>query len=128
MTRKSIHSTLPILKLLRCRWPVLIGLCLAFLGAPTPWAQSVPTPSASNEPETGQAYRLGMSLVKAGRLDEAISTFKNGLGTDPQSAVLLNLIGATYSLQGNSEQAEHYLLKSLQADSRFESARRNLAI
>lgn len=69
-----------------------------------------------------------MRLVKAGRLDEAISTFKNGLGTDPQSAVLLNLIGATYSLQGNSEQAEHYLLESLQADSRFESARRNLAI
>ena len=69
-----------------------------------------------------------MSLVKDGRLDEAISTFKNGLGTDPQSAVLLNLIGATYSLQGNSEQAENYLLKSLQVDSRFVPARKNLAI
>jgi tetratricopeptide (TPR) repeat protein len=71
---------------------------------------------------------MGMSLVKERRLDEAISTFKNGLASDPQSAVLLNVIGATYSLKGDFEQADDYLLKSLQIDPGFVPARKNLAI
>src|SRR5713226_4960592 len=128
MTRSSIHFTHRIFKLLRCCRPVWVGLCLALLGSPALWAQSAPMPAASNESEAAQAYRIGMSLVKEGRLDEAIPTFKNGLGTDPQSAVLLNVIGAAYSLNGDFEQAENYLLKSLQTDPGFVSARKNLAI
>ena len=128
MTRSSIHFTHRIFKLLRCCRPLMIGLFLALLGSPALWAQSAPMPSASNEPEAAKAYRLGMSLVKEGRLDEAIPTFKNGLRTDPQSAVLLNLIGATYSLKGDFEHAENYLLKSLQTDPGFVPARKNLAI
>jgi tetratricopeptide (TPR) repeat protein len=69
-----------------------------------------------------------MSLVKTGRLDEAITSFKDGLNTDPQSAALLNVIGATYSLKGDFEQAENYLVKCLQADPEFVPARKNLAI
>jgi len=69
-----------------------------------------------------------MSLVKEGRLDQAISTFKNGLSTDPQNTVLLNVIGATYSLKGEFDQADDYLLKSLQIDPGFVPARKNLAI
>ncbi len=71
---------------------------------------------------------MGMSLVKEGRLDEAISTFKNGLSSDPQSTVLLNVIGATYSLKGDFDQADGYLLKSLQIEPGFVPARKNLAI
>ncbi len=128
MTRSLIHFAGLILKLLPCCRPVSIGLCLAFLGSPALWTQSAQMPSASNEPEAAKAYRLGMSLVKEGRLDEAIPAFENGLRTDPQSVVLLNVIGATYSLKGDFEQAENYLLKSLQTDPGFVPARKNLAI
>lgn len=85
-------------------------------------------PTGSSESAAAQAYRLGMSLVKEGRVDEAISHFKNGLTTDPQNALLLNVVGATYTLKGESQQAEGYLLLSLQADPGFVPARKNLAI
>jgi len=128
MTRNSIHFICRIFGLWHGRQPVSVGLCLALLGSLALWAQSAPIPSVSNQSGATQAYRTGMSLVKEGRLDEAISTFKNGLGTDPQSTVLLNVIGATYSLKGDFEQAENYLLKSLQTDPGFVPARKNLAI
>jgi tetratricopeptide (TPR) repeat protein len=98
------------------------------MASPLLWAQSSPTLSVSGESEAAKAYRSGMGLVKAGRLDEAITALKNGLRTDPQSAVLLNLIGATYSLKGDFEQAENYLIKCLQTDAGFVPARKNLAI
>jgi tetratricopeptide (TPR) repeat protein len=126
MTRNSIHFVRRILGLFHCCKPVSVGLSLALLGSLPLCAQPTPSPSAS--PGAAQAYRMGMSLVKEGRLDEAISTFKNGLSTDPQSTVLLNVIGATYSLKGDFNQADGYLLKSLQIDPGFVPARKNLAI
>src|SRR6267378_2285947 len=128
MTRNSIHFVRRILGLFHCCKPVSVGLSLALLGSLPLCAQPTPLPSASPEPGAAQAYRMGMSLVKEGRLDEAISTFKNGLSTDPQSTVLLNVIGATYSLKGDFDQADGYLLKSLQIDPGFVPARKNLAI
>jgi len=122
------YFTNRLFSLLRCTWPAWIGLCFALLGTPAVWAQSAPLSSVSSESESAKAFRLGIDLVKAGRLDEAIPTFKNGLRTDPQSTVLLNVIGATYSLKGDSEQAENYLLKCLQTDPGFVPARKNLAI
>ena len=115
-------------RLLRCYKPASVGLYLAFFGSSLLWAQSAPVPSPSNESDAERAYRTGMSLVKAGRLDEAIPAFKNGLVTDPQSAVLLNVIGATYSLKGDFAQAEIFLLKCLQIHPGFVPARKNLAI
>ena len=128
MTRNSIHLVRRILGLFHCCKPVSVGLSLALLGSLPLCAQPVPLPSASPESGAAQAYRMGMSLVKEGRLDEAISTFKNGLHTDPQNTVLLNVIGATYSLKGEFDQADDYLLKSLQIDPGFVPARKNLAI
>ena len=128
MTRSSIHFGHRIFNLFKCWRPLSVGLCLALLGSPASRAQSAPMPSAFNESEAAKANRLGMSLVKEGRLDEAIPTFKNGLGADPQNAVLLNVIGAAYSLKGDFEQAENYLLRSLEANPEFVSARKNLAI
>jgi tetratricopeptide (TPR) repeat protein len=128
MIRNSIHFVRRILGLFHCCKPVSVGLSLALLGSLRLCAQPTPLPSASPESGAAPAYRMGMSLVKEGRLDEAISTFKNGLSTDPQSTVLLNVIGATYSLKGDFDQADGYLLKSLQIDPGFVPARKNLAI
>jgi len=128
MTGSSIYCTHRLLTLLHRSRPVWLGLYSALLVLPVVWAQSAPVFSTSSESEAAQAFRLGMSLVKAGRLDEAIPAFKNGLVTDPQSAVLLNVIGATYSLKGDFAQAESYLLKCLQTDPGFVPARKNLAI
>ena len=128
MARNPIHLTPRIFGPWRCCKPAAIGLCLVFLGSLALWAQSAPVPSAANESEAAKAYRLGMSLVKEERLDDAIPAFKSGLRTDPQSVILLNVIGATYSLKGDFEQAENYLLKSLQTDPGFVPARKNLAI
>jgi tetratricopeptide (TPR) repeat protein len=128
MTRNSIRFVLRILGLFHCSKPVSIGLSLALLGSLPLCAQPAPLPSASPESAAAQAYRVGMSLVKERHLDEAISTFKDGLATDPQSTVLLNVIGATYSLKGDFEQADDYFLKTLQIDPGFVPARKNLAI
>jgi tetratricopeptide (TPR) repeat protein len=128
MTRNSIRFVLRILGLFHCSKPVSIGLSLALLGSLPLCAQPAPLPSASPESVAAQAYRVGMSLVKERHLDEAISTFKDGLATDPQSTVLLNVIGATYSLKGDFDQADDYLLKTLQIDPGFVPARKNLAI
>src|SRR5258708_19270664 len=128
MTRTSIHFVRRILGVFHCCKPVSVGLSLALLGSLPLCAQPTPLPSASPEPGAAQAYRMGMSLVKEGRLDEAISTFKNGLSTDPQNTVLVNVIGATYSLKGEFDQADDYLLKSLLIDPGFIPARKNLAI
>jgi tetratricopeptide (TPR) repeat protein len=128
MTRSSICYTYRFLTLLHRSRPVWVGLYLVLLVLPVVWAQSAPVSSTSSESEAAKAFRLGMSLVKAGRRDEAIAAFKNGLVTDPQSVVLLNVIGATYSLMGDFAQAESYLLKCLQTDPAFVPARKNLAI
>ena len=128
MARNSIHFIRRILGLFHCFNPVSVGLFLALLGSLPLCAQPAPLPSTSPESAAAQAYRIGMSLVKEQRLDEAISTFKNGLTTDPQNTVLLNVIGATYSLKGDFDQADDYLLKTLQIDPGFVPARKNLAI
>lgn len=128
MTRGSTHFRGRSVELLHCCRRAAIGLGIAVLGSLALWAQPAQISPAANGPETSNAYRSGMSLVKEGRFDEAISAFKHDLESDPQNAALLNLIGAAYSLKGDFEQANIYLLRSLQTDPGFEPARRNLAI
>ena len=128
MSKNSIHFMCRIFRRLHCCQMVSVALSLALFGSLALWAQSDLTLSVSNESAAAQANRTGIRLVSEGHLDEAISTFKNGLSTDPQNTVLLNVIGATYTLKGDFEQAENYLLKSLQTDPGFVPARKNLAI
>jgi tetratricopeptide (TPR) repeat protein len=128
MTKTCSHFMPQMFRLFGCYKPASVGLYLALLVLPVVWAQSAPVSSTSSESESAKALRLGMSLVRAGRLDEAIPAFKNGLVTDPQSAVLLNVIGATYSLQGDFAQAESFLLQCLEIHPGFVPARKNLAI
>jgi tetratricopeptide (TPR) repeat protein len=73
-------------------------------------------------------YKAGMDLVQRGLLDEAIQTFERGLNREPTHLVLLNAIGATYSLKGNKEEAQRHFLRALELDPQFEPARKNLAI
>jgi tetratricopeptide (TPR) repeat protein len=128
MTRRFILLTRGLQTLLLHSQPAWIGLCLALLVSPGVWAQSAAVSSTSGESGAGEAYRSGMSLVKAGRIDDAITSFKDGLSTNPQNALLLNVLGATYSLKGDFEQAEDYLIKCVQANPEFVPARKNLAI
>ena len=127
MITRSVHTTRLSIPL-QFLWTAWTALFLALVASTVLWAQSSPAFSVSDESEAAKAYRSGVSLVKAGRLDEAITTLRNGLTADPQSAVLLNMIGAIYSLKGDFEQAENYLLKCLQTDPAFVPARKNLAI
>jgi len=69
-----------------------------------------------------------MTLVREGRLNEAIQSFEQGLRSDSQNLVLLDAIGATYSLKGDTEHARQYFLKALQIDPGFIPARKNIAI
>ena len=73
-------------------------------------------------------YKAGMDLVQRGLLDEAIQTFERGLNREPTHLVLLNAIGATYSLKGNKEEAQRHFLRALELDPQFQPARKNLAI
>jgi tetratricopeptide (TPR) repeat protein len=69
-----------------------------------------------------------MTLVQQDRLDEAIAIFQKGLAGDSGNAVLLDAIGAAYTLQGNFEQANKYFLDCLTVAPQFIPARKNLAI
>ena len=69
-----------------------------------------------------------MNLVQEKRFDQAIESFERGLRLEPTSLLLLNALGATYSLKENKENAQQYFLKALDLSPEFEPARKNLAI
>lgn len=86
------------------------------------------SPSKKTPTASRQASVDGLALVKKKRLDDAIKTFESGLKSDPQNLVLLNAIGAAYTLKGNSELARGYFLQCLAIEPGFVPARKNLAI
>ena len=104
-------------------WALLFFSCLSVLAAKSPALQS-----NSNLAQVQDVYKAGMDLVQRGLLDEAIQTFERGLNREPTHLVLLNAIGATYSLKGNKEEAQRHFLRALELDPQFEPARKNLAI
>ncbi len=71
---------------------------------------------------------MGVALAAQGNYEEAIPTLEKALASDPQNAVLLDAAGAAYSLKGDFDRATQYFLQSLQIDSGFVPARKNLAI
>jgi tetratricopeptide (TPR) repeat protein len=109
-------------------------LCFLVFGSIGVRAQSIAAPAAADQAttqaqtEARQSYHAGISQARQGHLDEAIQTFKKGLESDPKNLVLVDAIGAAYSLRGDLEQAKKYFLEALQADPGFVPARKNLAI
>ena len=73
-------------------------------------------------------YRRGVALARQGKLDEAITAFQKALRSDRQNPLLLDAIGAAYSLRGDFEQARQYFLECLDVDPGFVPAQKNLAI
>jgi len=83
----------------------------------------------SSQPSLAQQlYKQGMGLVRQGKLDAALQAFNQGLESDPSNLVLLNALGATYTLKGDPEKAQDCFQNVLKIDPGFLPARKNLAI
>jgi tetratricopeptide (TPR) repeat protein len=78
--------------------------------------------------EAQKSYRAGLALVRQGQLDKAIQVFGEGLGANERNVVLLDAIGATFSLKSDYPQAVSYFSEALEIDPHFAPARKNLAI
>jgi len=78
--------------------------------------------------DANKMYRRGVALARQGKLDEAITAFEKALRSDRQNPLLLDAIGAAYSLKGDFEQARQYFLECLDVDPGFVPAQKNLAI
>jgi len=91
-------------------------------------ADSRATQKGSSSAQVESLYETGMHLVHQRRLDAAIRVFEQGTRIDPRNLVLLNALGAAYSLGHNTQQAEEYFLKVLNINPQFVPARKNLAI
>ena len=94
--------------LLRKRHQWALPACLGLLVVAAQAIEPSSTPVRQQTPLSAsqQTYRAGMTLVQQDRLDEAIAIFQKGLAGDSGNAVLLDAIGAAYTLQGNFEQAK----------------------
>jgi tetratricopeptide (TPR) repeat protein len=91
-------------------------------------AQQGPKTDVGSRPHIQRAYVAGLELVRQGQLDEAIRTFDRGLRADPRNVLLLDAIGAAYSLKGEFLTAEGFFVRGLQIDPKFVPAQKNLAI
>jgi tetratricopeptide (TPR) repeat protein len=101
---------------------------LSFFNPTSLRPQSITNVAVSTTAAAQRAYASGMSLVRQGHFDEALRTFQQGLQADSRNVTLLDAIGATFSVKGDSELAEQYFLETLQLDPGFVPARKNLAI
>jgi tetratricopeptide (TPR) repeat protein len=83
---------------------------------------------ASRSADAQRLYQAGVALAEQGQVDKAIATFRKALESDRENPALLDATGAAFSLKGDFEQAKQYFLASLQFDSAFVPARKNLAM
>lgn len=97
---------------------------IAVAGSGSPFPKSLSADLA----ETRGFYETGMRLIQQKHVAAAIETFKRGLGRDSRNVVLLNAIGAAYSLENHAQTGNRYFLAALNIDPQFAPARRNLAI
>jgi tetratricopeptide (TPR) repeat protein len=111
----------------RRAWIPIACLCFVAL-APLGLRSQTSQVPASHSAEAKGLYQAGVALAERGQLDKAIATFEKALESDPENPVLLDATGATFSLKGDFERAREYFLKSLEFDSAFVPARKNLAI
>jgi tetratricopeptide (TPR) repeat protein len=108
-------------------WAFLVVYCVAFPPIPLRAQQALET-GASTQPRFQRAYDTGVQLVRQGQLDDAIRTFDRGLAADPRNVLLLDAMGAAYSLKREFVTAEGFFVRGLLIDPGFLPARKNLAI
>jgi tetratricopeptide (TPR) repeat protein len=106
---------------------LLITLCFAVGSVPSQ-GQSIAKPDAANRPKGQEFYQQGVALIRQQQFDEGIVALKKGLDSDPSNLLILDAIGAAYSIQGKPIEAERYFSTALEIDSTFTPARKNLAI
>jgi tetratricopeptide (TPR) repeat protein len=124
----SSHNAKCVRSSLRRDWVWITCLCFAAIWPVSLKSQTPSKILATRSVEVNKLYRAGVALAEQGKLDEALTTFEKGLESDHQNPALLDAAGAACSLKGDFEQAKQYFLESLQVDSGFVLARKNLAI
>jgi tetratricopeptide (TPR) repeat protein len=112
----------------RRAWMAITCLCFLALAPLSLRPQTSSKTPASHSAEAQRLYLAGVALAERGQLDEAIATFGKALLSDRENPVLLDATGAGFSLKGDFERAKQYFLASLQFDSAFVPARKNLAM
>jgi Flp pilus assembly protein TadD len=112
----------------RRAWIPTICLCFVALAPLSLRSQTSSKAPASHSAEAKGLYQAGVALAERGQLDKAIATFEKALESDHENPVLLDATGAAFSLKGDFERAKQYFLESLQFDSAFVPARKNLAM
>jgi tetratricopeptide (TPR) repeat protein len=112
----------------RRAWIAITCLCFVALAPLSLRSETSRKAPASDSAEAKRLYQAGVALAERGQLDKAIATFRKALESDGENPVLLDATGAAFSLKGDFEQAKQYFLESLQFDSAFVPARKNLAI
>jgi tetratricopeptide (TPR) repeat protein len=112
----------------RRAWISITCLCFVALAPLSLRSETSSKTPASHSAEAQRLYQAGVSLAERGQLDKAIATFRKALESDRENPVLLDATGAAFSLKGDFEQAKQYFLASLQFDSAFLPARKNLAM
>lgn len=70
-----------------------------------------------------QEYTQGTSLVREGKVREALALFREALRTNPENPLLLNATGAALCLNGDTLEAVGYFLKALAIDPTFKPAK-----
>jgi tetratricopeptide (TPR) repeat protein len=109
-------------------WVWIACLCFAVILPTNLRSQTPASRPASRSVDANKMYRRGVALARQGKLDEAITAFEKALRSDRQNPLLLDAIGAAYSLRGDFEQARQYFLECLDVDPGFVPAQKNLAI
>lgn len=117
----------------RCpqRFPLFV-LLLAFfcfgVGRVPAHGQSIGAQDPPDGLKAQEFYQQGLALVRQQKFDEGIVALKKALEGDPRNLLILDAIGAAYSIQGRSVDAERYFSTALKVDPTFTPARKNLAI
>ncbi len=77
--------------------------------------------------DAGVATGLGISLLRLGRLPDALGEFQHAVQLAPNNAEMYNNLGFACALNGQAEAAESAFLSALEQDPEHGAATRNLA-
>lgn len=86
------------------------------------------TATARAAPATSPYAQQGIELCNAGKFDQAIQVFNEGLKANPQDAVLYDLRGRAYFAKGQNTQALEDHTKALSLNPRLADAYKNRAL